>query len=54
MPILKISQLLMEYDPAPPFDMGSPEKAGPELVQSAMQYMMQVMGGEALIGIKAS
>jgi len=24
-------QLLIEYDPKPPFDAGSPEKAGPEL-----------------------
>jgi cyclohexyl-isocyanide hydratase len=27
-------QLLMEYDPAPPFDAGSPRSAGPELVDS--------------------
>jgi len=27
-------QLLMEYDPSPPFDAGSPRKAGPELVDS--------------------
>ena len=26
-----LSQLMMEYDPAPPFDVGSPEKAGPAL-----------------------
>lgn len=28
----KAIQLMMEYDPKPPFDSGSPEKAGPELV----------------------
>lgn len=28
----KAVQLSLEYDPAPPFDAGSPEKAGPELV----------------------
>ena len=28
----KAIQLMMEYDPHPPFDSGSPEKAGPELV----------------------
>lgn len=28
----KAVQLGLEYDPAPPFDAGSPEKAGPELV----------------------
>ena len=42
--VAKISQLLMEYDPAPPFDVGSPEKAGPELVEKAFQYVTQVMG----------
>jgi cyclohexyl-isocyanide hydratase len=26
-------QLSLEYDPAPPFDAGSPERAGPELVE---------------------
>ncbi|NJR38747.1 MAG: DJ-1/PfpI family protein [Leptolyngbyaceae cyanobacterium CSU_1_4] len=35
----KIVQLLLEYDPAPPFDVGSPEKAGPELVNKAMLFM---------------
>ena len=29
----KVIQLSMEYDPQPPFDAGSPEKAGPERVQ---------------------
>ena len=41
--IAKISQLLMEYDPAPPYDVGSPEKAGPELIEKSMQYMAQTM-----------
>jgi cyclohexyl-isocyanide hydratase len=27
------TQLIMEYDPHPPFDAGSPEKAGPQIVQ---------------------
>jgi cyclohexyl-isocyanide hydratase len=35
----KIVQLLLEYNPAPPFDTGSPEKAGPELVNKALLYM---------------
>ena len=30
--VAKTIQLMMEYDPKPPFDTGSPEKAGPELV----------------------
>ncbi|MBD2775568.1 DJ-1/PfpI family protein [Iningainema tapete] len=40
----KIAQLLIEYDPAPPFDVGSPEKAGPELVQKAMSYAAGTLG----------
>ena len=31
--IAKSIQLMLEYDPQPPFDSGSPEKAGPERVQ---------------------
>jgi cyclohexyl-isocyanide hydratase len=38
----KIVQLLIEYNPAPPFDTGSPEKAGPELVNKAIQFMQQM------------
>jgi cyclohexyl-isocyanide hydratase len=41
--IAKITQLLLEYNPAPPFDTGSPEKAGPELVEKAMLFMQQMM-----------
>jgi cyclohexyl-isocyanide hydratase len=35
----KIVQLLLEYNPAPPFDVGSPQKAGPELVNKAVLFM---------------
>lgn len=35
----KLIQLLLEYNPAPPFDVGSPEKAGAELVNKAMFFM---------------
>jgi cyclohexyl-isocyanide hydratase len=41
--IAKIIQLLLEYNPAPPFDTGSPEKAGPELVEKAMLFMQQMI-----------
>ncbi|MDJ0798732.1 MAG: DJ-1/PfpI family protein [Calothrix sp. MO_167.B12] len=37
----KITQLMLEYDPAPPFDAGSPEKAEPELVNKVMAYVTQ-------------
>lgn len=36
--IAKIVQLSIEYDPAPPFDVGSPEKAGTDLVNKARLY----------------
>ncbi|NJR68453.1 MAG: DJ-1/PfpI family protein [Synechococcales cyanobacterium CRU_2_2] len=42
--IAKITQLLVEYNPAPPFDTGSPEKAGPELVGKAMRFMQRMLG----------
>lgn len=42
----KIAQLLMEYDPAPPFDVGSPEKAGADLVSKAMLYATGTLGLE--------
>jgi cyclohexyl-isocyanide hydratase len=41
--IAKITQLLLEYNPAPPFDTGSPEKAGSELVEKAMLFMQQMI-----------
>jgi cyclohexyl-isocyanide hydratase len=37
----KLAQLLMEYDPAPPFDVGSPEKAGLDLVNKAILSAQQ-------------
>lgn len=40
----KIAQLMMEYDPAPPYDVGSPEKAGSELVQKALSFAAEHLG----------
>ncbi|TYQ31127.1 DJ-1/PfpI family protein [Pseudanabaena sp. UWO310] len=40
--IAKIIQLLLEYNPAPPFDTGSPEKAGSELVNKALFFMQEL------------
>jgi cyclohexyl-isocyanide hydratase len=34
--VAKITQLMMEYDPAPPFDAGSPAGAGPKLTAAAV------------------
>ncbi len=36
-------QLMIEYDPQPPFDAGSPAKAGPAVVERAFAAMMQTM-----------
>ena len=41
--VAKITQLLMEYDPAPPFDVGSPEKAGSDLTNKAMLYATETL-----------
>jgi cyclohexyl-isocyanide hydratase len=40
--VAKIIELLLEYNPAPPFDVGSPEKAGAELVDKAILFMQGI------------
>lgn len=42
--IAKMVQLSIEYNPEPPFDVGSPEKAGPELVQKTLAFVMGQLG----------
>jgi cyclohexyl-isocyanide hydratase len=39
----KAIQLFLEYDPQPPFDCGSPEKAGPELVARAKKSLEEMI-----------
>lgn len=34
----RTAQLMMEYDPAPPFDSGSPKSAGPEIVAMVKSF----------------
>lgn len=36
--VAKMTQLMMEYTPEPPFNAGTPETAGKEIVQSLMQF----------------
>lgn len=36
-------QLMLEYDPQPPFDAGAPEKAGPKVVDGAMAGMVALL-----------
>jgi cyclohexyl-isocyanide hydratase len=40
--VARTTQLLMEYDPAPPFDAGSPRKAGPEITAMARTFIAPV------------
>jgi cyclohexyl-isocyanide hydratase len=37
--VARAVQLMIEYDPAPPFDAGSPEKAGADVVSAARDLM---------------
>ena len=37
--VAKVTQLVMEYDPKPPFDTGSPQIAGPEMTAMATGMM---------------
>lgn len=37
-------QLAVEYDPQPPFDTGSPEKAGPQLQKLALRLVEEALG----------
>ena len=42
--IAKVTQLAMEYDPAPPFDAGTPKKAGPAVVKKVQDWIGPVLG----------
>ena len=44
--IAKMTELMLEYDPAPPFGVGSPEKAGTDLVSKVRAYVMGTVGLE--------
>lgn len=35
-------QLILEYDPQPPFDTGSPRKAPPSIIKSAQQFLIEL------------
>lgn len=41
----KMVQLAIEYNPAPPFDVGSPEKAGSELMEKTLAFVTGQLGG---------
>lgn len=44
--VAKMTQLALEYDPAPPFDAGTPKKAGPAIMQKMQNWLGPV--GETL------
>lgn len=48
--VARAIQLATEYDPQPPFDAGSPAKAGPQLVERAMTSMFETMQAIAARG----
>ena len=50
--VAKMSQLAMEYDPAPPFRAGSPEQAGPEIVKRVQEWMSGPLGAQAFQNIQ--
>lgn len=40
--VAQVTQLAMEYDPAPPFDAGTPDRAAPEIVEIARGVVADV------------
>jgi len=51
--VAKVTQLLIEYNPEPPFDTGSPERAGPELVAIAAGLVKDDFEKNAMPAIQA-
>lgn len=47
-------QLIIEYDPHPPFDAGSPEKAGPEITNSFLKARKSVMDEAKAAALRAA
>jgi cyclohexyl-isocyanide hydratase len=50
----KSIQLVLEYDPQPPFDSGSPEKAGPERVKRIYERMAPLLEGRRKANAEAA
>ncbi len=44
----KVTQLMLEYDPNPPFDAGHARKAAPEIVAAARMIVSDAMVAEGL------
>ena len=52
--VAKSIQLMLEYDPQPPFDSGSPEKAGAERVQRLRERMASLLDGRLKANAEAA
>ena len=52
--IAKSIQLMLEYDPQPPFDSGSPEKAGPERVQRLRERLSGMLDSRRKANVEAA
>lgn len=52
--IAKVTQLLTEYNPEPPFDTGSPERAGPDLTEFAASLVKDDFQKNAMPAIQAA
>ena len=52
--VAKVTQLLIEYNPEPPFNTGSPERAGPELVAIAGSLVKDDFEQNAMPAIHAA
>ena len=52
--VAKSIQLVLEYDPQPPFDSGSPEKAGPERVQRLRERLAPLLEGRRKANAEAA
>lgn len=52
--IAKRIQLIIEYDPHPPFDAGSPEKAGPEITNAFLKARKPVIDDAKAAALRAA
>jgi cyclohexyl-isocyanide hydratase len=52
--VAKQMQLGFEYDPQPPFDCGSPERAGPERTALAKQRLEGILGEREIVNAQAA
>jgi cyclohexyl-isocyanide hydratase len=50
----RMTQLMVEYDPAPPFDGGCPERAGPDLTAAVLDMLKEDVQQRALPAIQAA